>query len=67
MKVFIDKHGGMHYHRKDCKAIQPNKNPPQFKYEEIEHQVRHMPNIPDYTDIIVEGRRYSPCLFCFGD
>ncbi len=41
MKVWIDKHGGMHYHKAGCKAIQPSENPPHFKYEEIEHQVRH--------------------------
>ncbi len=53
MKVWIDKRGGMHYHKPDCQIIHPTK-PPFFKYEEIEHQIRHTRSgFPfDYTDII---------------
>lgn len=68
MKVWIDKHGGMHYHKPDCDLIKPRANPPNFKYEEIEHAVRRlgMPYHKEYGVITVEGRRYSPCPFCFG-
>ncbi len=68
MKVWVDKHGGMHYHKPDCKAIQPSENPPHFKYEEIEHQIRrgHLVYDRSYRDITIEGRRYHPCPFCFG-
>lgn len=68
MKVWVDKNGGMHYHKAGCKAMQPSENLPHFKYEEIEHQIKHKGSgFPfDYTDIIVDGRRYRPCPFCFG-
>jgi hypothetical protein len=35
MKVWIDKQGGTHYHKADCKMIGKP-----FRYEEIEHRVR---------------------------
>lgn len=78
MKVWIDKHGGMHYHKADCKAIQPSENPLHFKYEEIERQIRRGYLVYDrryrdmtveernYKDITIEGRKYRPCPFCFG-
>jgi hypothetical protein len=67
MKIWIDKHGGMHYHKAGCKAIQPSENPPHFHYEEVEHQVRRMSRNPyGYSDIVIEGKWYHPCPFCFG-
>ena len=42
MKIWIDKRGGMHYHKGGCKAIQPRENPPHFKYEETDHKVRRL-------------------------
>jgi len=68
MKIFIDKHGGMHYHKPDCKAIQPSENMPHFHYEEIEHKVRRlgMPYHKEYATIKVDGKYYRPCPFCFG-
>ncbi len=75
MKVWIDKRGGMHYHKPDCQIIHPTK-PPFFKYEEIEHQIRRlkmssnglgMPYHREYAPITIDGRVYTPCPFCFGD
>lgn len=66
MKIWIDKHGGMHYHKADCKAT---KVPPfQNNYEEIEHPIRRHNLIYDrtYAPITIEDRTYLPCPFCFG-
>ena len=67
MKVWLDKHSGMHYHKAGCKAIQSGANPPQFHYEEVEHQVRRQARNPyGYSDIVIDGKWYHPCPFCFG-
>ena len=70
MKVWIDKQGGTHYHKADCKMILPIKNGrlPQiaFHYEEIEHRIRHFRCSKEYADIIVDGNRYWACPICFG-
>lgn len=66
MKIWIDKHGGMHYHKADCKVIQFSEHPPHFKYEEVEHRVRRYKYFDEYADIIVDGKRYRACPFCFG-
>jgi hypothetical protein len=68
MKIWIDKHGGMHYHKPDCKVIHPSENMPHFHYEEIEHQIRQLGKFTEreYTPITIDGRRYMPCPFCFG-
>jgi hypothetical protein len=76
MKIWIDKHGGMHYHKKDCKIltgipalINPDgtaKHPAIiFPYEEIEHRIRINHNTEDYADIIVDGVIYRRCPMCF--
>ena len=70
MKVWIDKQGGMHYHREDCrmlKSIPPTKtrlNPIQFHYEPIDRQLRGN-SLFGYKDIIVDGNHYSSCPICF--
>jgi hypothetical protein len=71
MKVWIDKQGGKHYHKEDCKIVAETKNikvEQIFHYEPIEHQIRryHLVYNKDYTDIIVDGKRYHPCPICFG-
>jgi hypothetical protein len=67
MKIWIDKHGGMHYHKADCTMIK-DKNPPMFPYEEIEHLVRRIqqPYCKEYAKIKIDDRYYYPCPFCFG-
>lgn len=76
MKVWIDKHGGMHYHKKGCRAmngipvvLNPNgtiKQPAiKFPYEEIEHRIRINRNEGDYANIIVDGIIYRRCPMCF--
>jgi hypothetical protein len=64
MKVWIDKQGGTHYHKENCKMIGKP-----FRYEEIEHRVRTFaPLFPhEYREIIVDNRRYHPCPMCFGE
>jgi hypothetical protein len=68
MKIWIDKHGGMHYHKRNCPIIH-SEIPPIFKYEAIEHIIRRLgqPYYKEYATIKVEGRIYSPCPFCFGN
>lgn len=67
MKIWIDKQGGMHYHKADCKVVQTT-NPIHFKYDEVERTVRRlgMRYHKEYATITIEGRRYRPCPFCFG-
>jgi hypothetical protein len=71
MKVWIDKQGGMHYHKADCKMIDyvDNANALPFRYEEIEHQIRryHLIYNRNYPSIKVDGKWYAPCPMCFGD
>jgi hypothetical protein len=67
MKVWIDKQGGLHYHKADCKMIGKP-----YHYEEIEHRIRRNKLIlrnmfGEYQNIIVDKRRYHPCPLCFGD
>ena len=64
MKIWIDKHGGMHYHKADCRIIK-SKTPPILPYEEIQYRLRGN-SLFGYRDIIVDGKRYSSCPFCFG-
>ena len=66
MKIWIDKHGGMHYHKSGCKIMDVKY--PHSDYEEIEHKVRRlsMPYHKEYATIKVDDRRYMPCPFCFG-
>lgn len=63
MKIWIDKHGGWHYHKAGCQAIEPR-----FNYEEVEHKVRRlgMPYHKEYATITIDGKRYRPCPSCFG-
>lgn len=61
MKVWIDKHGGMHYHKEGCQAIQAKVNPPHFKYEEVKQDLRGL------GVKYIEGRWYRPCPLCFGE
>jgi len=71
MKIWIDKQGGTHYHKADCKMIEPmprttgSLTPINFHYEEIEHRLRGN-SLMGYRDIIVDGLRYSSCPMCFG-
>ena len=65
MKIFIDKHGGLHYHKESCDLIQ-RKTPPIFPYEPIIHRVRKYGLLKEYGNIVVDGRYYSPCPYCFG-
>jgi hypothetical protein len=73
MKVWIDKQGGTHYHKKNCKMIRPivNGKLPQIKfhYKPIEHKVRRlgMPYHKEYGRIMVDKKLYYPCPMCFGD
>ena len=64
MKVWIDKQGGMHYHKADCKMIGKP-----YHYEEIEHKVRRlgMPYGKEYGRIMIDKKLYYPCPLCFGD
>jgi hypothetical protein len=63
MKVWIDKQGGTHYHKADCKMIEKP-----YHYEEIEHKVRRlgMPYHKEYGRIMVDKKLYYPCPMCFG-
>jgi hypothetical protein len=61
MKVWIDKQGGTHYHKEDCKMIGAP-----YHYEPIERRLRGN-SLMGYRDIIVDGKRYSHCPMCFGD
>lgn len=67
MKIWIDKQHGFHYHKSDCQVVQTT-NPLHFCYDEVEHTVRRlgMPYHKEYGTITIDGRRYSPCPFCFG-
>jgi hypothetical protein len=56
MKIWIDKHGGIHYHKEGCWAIDPK-----FPYEEVEQ------NFQGLGVKYIDGRWYRPCPFCFGD
>jgi len=80
MKVFIDKHGGYHYHKEDCPLIQPSLiymqtgKPPKrkltqlvFPYEPIQHRIRKYGLLKIYGAIVVDGIRYAACPFCFGE
>jgi hypothetical protein len=72
VKIWIDKQGGMHYHKENCKMIQPivkGKLPQiKFHYEVIEHKVRRlgMPCHKEYGRIMVDKKLYNPCPICFG-
>lgn len=65
MKVFIDKHGGYHYHKAGCKIMDVKH--PHSEYEEIEHQIRAY-GYPErrFADIKIDGKYYRPCPFCWG-
>jgi uncharacterized protein YlbG (UPF0298 family) len=67
MKIWLDKHGGMHYHKEGCKFTQVKH--PNSEYEEVEHKVRQLGNVKghQYTRIKVDDRYYMPCPLCFGD
>lgn len=60
MKIWIDKQGGMQYHKPHCEMIKPRPNIPRFPYEEVEHDMRGL------GTKYIDGRWYSPCPFCFG-
>ena len=64
MKVWIDKQGGTHYHKENCKMTQD----PQFHYEPIKHKVRRlgMPVGKEYGRIMIDKKLYYPCPLCFG-
>ena len=70
MKVWIDKQGGTHYHKEGCPVTIPMQNGVllaiPMHYEPIERRLRGN-NLMGYRDIIVDGKRYSPCPICFGD
>ena len=58
MKVWIDKQGGMHYHKKNCLAL-TNKSLFELTIGK---------DIPERgLDIYPWGITYSPCPICFGD
>lgn len=61
MKIWIDKHGGMHYHKENCRILQGIVGGFQPTYEEVEYsgKLNHV--------IRIDGRDYAKCLFCFGD
>lgn len=64
MNLLIDKHGGLHYHKLDCQV--PNGisrgilKPIKFNYKEIDYPLKRK------EDILVDGKYYNPCPFCFG-
>jgi hypothetical protein len=68
MKVFIDKQGGTHYHKADCKMMGNT-----YLYEEITHIIRHRKApyhnvvLNEYQPILIEHHIYYPCPICFGD
>ena len=69
MKIFIDKHGGMHYHREDCRVV-IDRNPIDGmsfgNYEGVE--VAHLwKQNGEWCSITVDGGWYFPCPFCFGE
>ena len=65
MKIWIDKHGGMHYHKEGCKVMDV-KHPNSPGHEEIVHRIRKMKYWDDYNDIVVDGKKYMRCPICFG-
>lgn len=60
MKIWIDKDGGNHYHREECRMID------RPSYEELERQLKSVGLSREWAAIKVDKRKYYPCPVCFG-
>ena len=61
VRYYIDRQGGMHYHRRDCVTLKT-----QSRHESILRSARKTNSKGNLDKIVEGGRSYIPCPACFG-